>query len=202
MSLSSAQYRTSDPAWFDDVRVLATRWHEFFPKASHTHEERLNSLVRLCAYLSVALFAYTGQAKLLAVGLGSAAALSVAAYGGGGRWRTGGGRGPPPPVDAGFELYSGSGGGACQLPTRDNPFANHLVTDDPDRPPACEYDAVKDRVRHAFNAGLPRNVFDVHEKENSQRQYHTMPVTTAVGDSRAFAEFCYATPPSRKEMHA
>lgn len=83
---------------------------------------------------------------------------------------------------------------ACTASTPDNPFANMLLSDlasDPGRPPACPYDSQKDLIRANFNRGLVRNVYDIYERENSQRQFYTMPVTTSAPDSLAFAQFCY-----------
>ena len=83
---------------------------------------------------------------------------------------------------------------ACVLPTASNPFGNFLLTDHADRPdraPACEYDFVKDDIRREFNDGLPRNVGDVYERQNSQRQFYTMPNTRSLPDTKAFAEFLY-----------
>ena len=83
---------------------------------------------------------------------------------------------------------------ACTLSTPDNPFANVLLTDladRPNRPPACKYDDQKDLIRDNFNRGLVRNVYDVYEKENSQRQWMINPVTTSTPDTVAFAQFCY-----------
>ena len=91
-------------------------------------------------------------------------------------------------------------GEECRGSTPDNPFANYLVTDDPDRPPACTYESMEDDVRANFNRGLFRNAYDVYERENSQRQFTTMPVTTAAADVQSFAEFCFATPPGRTKQ--
>lgn len=82
----------------------------------------------------------------------------------------------------------------CTLSTPDNPFANMLLSDLADRPgraPACKYDDQADLIRQNFNRGLVRNAYDVYEKENSQRQWMTMPVTTSTPDTVAFAHFCY-----------
>jgi hypothetical protein len=85
-------------------------------------------------------------------------------------------------------------GKACTWSTAKNPFANVLLTDyvdNPDRPPACKYDVMKKDIRANFNRNLIRDAGDVFEKQNSQRQYYTMPVTTTYADTLAFAEFAY-----------
>jgi hypothetical protein len=64
-----------------------------------------------------------------------------------------------------------------------------MPADDPLRPPACNYDDMKQDIRRNFNRGLVRSSYDVFERENSQRQYYTMPVTTTFPDVRAFTNF-------------
>lgn len=84
----------------------------------------------------------------------------------------------------------------CTKSTPENPFANVLLTelgDDPDRPAACAYDSQKDLIRKNFNKGLPRNLTDVYEVQNSQRQYMTTPVSTSIPDTHAFAEYVFGS---------
>lgn len=105
----------------------------------------------------------------------------------------------------GTRVCTGKTAPACTWSTPSNPFANVLLTeyrDNPDRPPACEYDAMKEDVRRNFNRGLIRSAGDVFERENSQRQYYTMPVTTTYPDSTSFAMFAYGTRESCKENPA
>jgi hypothetical protein len=100
---------------------------------------------------------------------------------------------------------AGAGGGECTWSSRTNPFANVLLTDyadDPERPPACDYDAMKHDVRRNFNRGLIRSTLDVYERENSQRQFYTTPVTTTYPDTKSFAEFVYGTKVGCKENTA
>ncbi len=84
----------------------------------------------------------------------------------------------------------------CTRSTPSNPFGNVLLTeygDDPHRPEACAYETQRDEVRANFNKNFPRNMTDVYEVENSQRQFMTMPVTTGIPDTAAFAEFVYGS---------
>lgn len=84
----------------------------------------------------------------------------------------------------------------CVQSTPTNPFGNMLLTeygDDPHRPEACAYETQRDAVRANFNKNFPRNMTDVYEVENSQRQFMTMPVTTGIPDTAAFADFVYGS---------
>lgn len=184
---------SADKIWYDDVQVLWRRWKEFFPSAQHTPAERVNALVRLILYATLAIYVYNRQARTLVVGAGAVAVVSFAfgqrisheSY----------------PAKPSQPLVAGGATGSCTPPTKDNPFANVLLTDlkDAQRPPACPYDAVKQDITKHFNAGLFRNAADVYETENSQRQYYTMPVTTTIPDTGSFANFLYGGMTNCKE---
>ena len=183
----------SDKIWYEDVQVLPRRWKEFFPTSDQSSEERVNALVRMVVYATLAAFAYNRQPRTLVLGAAVVAVVSVAfgqrrseAY-------------PSKPAD----VAPHTAAGACTPPTKDNPFANVLLTDlGKVRAPACAYDSVKDAIRTNFNDGLIRNATDVYERENSQRQYYTMPVTTNIPDTGAFANFLYGGMKSCKDTPA
>ena len=189
----------ADPVWYQDVRVLAQRWNQFFPTREQNSAERVNALVRLIMYMAIGVAASTGELGYLLMGVGavlavsllyrssSGAAAHVAGYNGA----------PGAPRSAAAEQE-------CVRSTPTNPFANVLLTDlgAGERPPACKYEDMKDDVRTNFNKGLFRNVEDIYERENSQRQFYTMPVTTNIPDTRAFADFCYAPRTTCKENPA
>lgn len=178
-----------DKIWFEDVAVLPRRWKEFFPTADQTSEERINSVVRLVVYATLAIFAYNQQARTLVMGAAVVAVVSFAF----GRQRESFPTAPAAPLQV-------TGTAKCTPPTKDNPFANVLLSDlGSQRPPACAYDAVKDSIRTNFNDGLMRNATDVYERENSQRQFYTMPVTTGIPDTAAFSQFLYGGMTSCKE---
>lgn len=226
----------SDGVWYHDVHALTRRPREFWPGADQSPAERLNSVVRLAAYITLALSVYRRDSRYFMAALVFIAVASVAFHRRRKRfaWQHHGTQGsehaykasakaasakaeafapasphvsplshapfpshmPPPHPMAGTPVpsFSRPDHHACTLSTPDNPFANMLVSDlatNPGRPPACKYDVHKHLIRENFNRGLVRNAYDVYEKENSQRQFMTMPVTTSVPDTLAFARFCY-----------
>lgn len=189
---------TGDAAWYDDVRVLWAGWREFFPAADQTPAERLNALVRLVAYATAAVFVYNREVRTLVLG---ACVVAVVSFAFSHRARPL--ERPPAPAPAGplSTAAPPARPPACTPPTKDNPFANVLLTDlsKGPRAPACDYEAVKDDVRRHFNDGLFRNSDDIYERENSQHAFYTMPVTTGVPDTGAFANFLYGGMKSCKE---
>lgn len=186
----------SDPAWYRDLSSLVRRPTEFWPSRDQTSDERLNSLVRLLAYATLAVFLYRKNFKYVAFGMGAVLVLSVVHARGSSResiqcsgprsCRVSTANIKPASVQRAKQ--------ACTRSTPNNPFGNMLVSDladNPGRPPACKFDDQAEAVQQNFNRGLPRNMYDLYDRENSQRQFVTMPVTTSAPDTVAFAQFCY-----------
>lgn len=166
-----------DPIWHRDIAVLWARWDDFFPRASQTTAERINAAVRFFIYASAILFAYNQKYKYVLFGL---VCIGVVTF-----------MYDDKLVTSPEDLFEISESNNCVRPTKNNPFGNYLLSDNPNRPAACPYEQVANETKLAFNDGLFRNVADVYERENSQRQFYRMPVTTAIADTKAFADFLY-----------
>jgi len=94
----------------------------------------------------------------------------------------------------------------CRIPTKDNPFMNPQIrdfgTNGPPAPKSCpSYNnvGVQRRVEELFNEDLYRDVNDVFGKNNSQRQFYTVPGSQIPNDQHSFGQWLYGTPPSCKE---
>jgi hypothetical protein len=86
----------------------------------------------------------------------------------------------------------------CRKPSKDNPFMNPDITEfnDGDPPGACNLDDedIKDDMRVNFNHDLFRDVDELWEKKNSQRQFYTMPNTSVPNNQTEFANWLYKIP--------
>ena len=202
-----------DLAWYQDVNILARRPSEFFPTTTQTSEERLNAIVRLIAYGSLAAYLVGGKATYVAYGAVLIVGVSVIFRFGRPRGsatdRRNKNAGVGMMYDSDSETYTRSEPYSnlvpehvqratirCSPSTPANPFSNATVgalLADPSRPPACAYDSQATTIRRNFNKGLFRNLDDVYEVENSQRQFVTQPVTTSAPDTIAFAQFLYGS---------
>lgn len=83
----------------------------------------------------------------------------------------------------------------CTKPTKDNPFMNYMISDYKDEPnklKACTN--VEKEIDDNFNHNLYKDIDDLFEKKNSQRQFYTMPNTQNPNDQKAFAEWLYKIP--------
>jgi hypothetical protein len=93
----------------------------------------------------------------------------------------------------------------CRKPTRENPFMNPDITEfangDDHVPAACnaDDDDINDEMRINFNHDLFRDVDDLWERANSQRQFYTTPNTMIPNNQKEFAEWLYKIPKTCKE---
>jgi len=94
----------------------------------------------------------------------------------------------------------------CRIPDKENPFMNPTLADyGSDRPPppkSCpSYNnkGVQRRVEELFNEDLYRDANDIFGKNNSQRQFYTVPGNRVPNDQGSFAQWLYGTPPTCKE---
>jgi len=94
----------------------------------------------------------------------------------------------------------------CRVPTKENPFMNpginEFSNDEYRQPKSCpSYNnvGVQNRVEELFNEDLYRDVKDIFGKNNSQRQFYTVPGNQVPNDQASFAQWCYGTPPTCKE---
>lgn len=91
----------------------------------------------------------------------------------------------------------------CRRPSSDNPFMNTDVTEynTGDPPVACNADdeEVNDEINVNFNHELFRDVDELWERKNSQRQFYTMPNTAVPNNQVEFAKWLYYIPKTCKE---
>lgn len=170
----------SDKIWYEDIFVLGRRPLEFFPARGQTPAEHVNALIRLIMYTTILLFAYNGSVNTVYIGLAAVVTITIVYRGRGGL--------------AGLSNIGNMGPNKCRPSTKDNPFANTLVNEfgkDPLPDPPCAYDDIKQDMEKNFNDGLFRNVEDWSNRENSQRQFFTVPTGGNPPDTKAFAEFLY-----------
>ena len=169
-----------DNFWFNDSKILfrEDRLTEFYPSYDMTLIEKLNAIARLSIYLSVVLFLGTQNYLYLYIFI-IILAFTIFIYNN---------------QKNNMEMYFNSYNSIlnqhnkrilekknCTEPTNNNPFMNfNIITD-------------------KFNHNLYRDVSDLYGKNNSQRQYYTMPSTTLPNNQTEFAKWCYNTGPTCKE---
>ncbi len=184
-----------EPFWYEDFSVLYNFEYltKFFPSKFMNFNEKLNAGVRFSFYFAILLLLYKGNTNFLYIPI---LTLLVTYY----LWKT---KGNP------MELFNGAYMDNNLTPTYDNPYMNpNLVVQDPKTfLPKQTKKQVRFDVNHhidtlgdierntdtqnKFNARLYQSVGDIFEKENSQRQFYSVPVRTYPNDQTAFAKWCY-----------
>ena len=184
----------------------------FFPTSAMTPTQQLNSLTRLSLYLSVIMFLYSGNWLYLGIflitciltyamhrhTLASSTPRTPRCYR---QSRSASGSKNESPSTKPDETSS------VVQPTKNNPFMNITMTDYTDNPcrqamiqhPDADVTAISKAVDDKFDINLYKDLSDVFDKMNSQRQFYTMPVTTIPNKQRNFADWCFDRPKTCKE---
>lgn len=191
----------SDAVWYQDIRVLfGPRWYEFWPTVDQTFSERINSMTRAVLYATILMYVVRRNPIHVLIGLAIVGILAFIHHGRGGDVETfyDSGSGLDDVIFSDFTAPEKPGvpqpNKGCIRPTTNNPFGNVLltdITDNPGRSAACPYNDIEKEVKEKFNERLYRNVNDVYEKANSQRQFYTMPVTSIPNDVETYREFVF-----------
>ena len=88
-------------------------------------------------------------------------------------------------------------------PTSNNPFGNILMSDykNPNRDTNIDINnkEVMNDVSDKFNTNLYKDVNDILNRNNSQRQFFTNPIRTIPNKQGEFAKWCYGKPKTCKE---
>lgn len=204
MSETTVKY-VNDSFWTEDPSILIRkdRLIEFVPTYDMSRDERLNALARLSVYIGVLLMIYLGKGWPMYIPF-IGFAFTIFLYS----------TQPQPkkyPKYAPDETprlddpnpFIPSEQPLCTAPSRNNPFMNVLnneYVDNPTRPAACEYADVKDDVEKGFHYNLYQDLGDnIWDRNNSQRQYYTMPWTTIPNDQGGFARWLFRVGPVCKQ---
>ena len=194
------------PFWYNQPNILYDKKYiiEFFPLKEHDLPRKLNSIIRFTIYYSILMYCYNKNTNIFALPL----LMSFITYI---IWK----KNTPIQVDQFMtdlrndkepllvtlsELDIG-----CTLPNKDNPFMNTSFVDvaaNKELSKSCtSYNnkGIQRKIEKEFDKGLYRNYTDIFGKENSQRQFFTVPGREGVPDQSSFAHWLYRTPGSCKE---
>ena len=193
----------NDKFWLNDYKILfeKERLADFFPTITMTMIEKLNAIMRLAIYLSIALYIVSGNYHylyiMIIVGLITYFIATT----------------QKDNMELFFNSIKESNENLLQKsvienitdikPTVDNPFMNiNLITDNKEKepaPPSWNNNDLQKKIESDFDYNLYRDVGDLYGKSNSQRQYYTMPSTTIPNNQTSFAKWCYQVGPTCKE---
>jgi len=181
----------NDDFWFNDLSIILNkeRLVEFFPASHMTNNEKLNSLLRFSLIATFILFLQKKNYNILLTPI-VVALITLYIY----KFNT---------IENILEINEKSKNyekSTCLKPTEENPFSNTLLTDVnnyTEKEEACLIEENSEEIEQHFNKGLFKDVGDLYGKNNSQRQFFTMPNTNEYGvksgDTVKFANWLYNT---------
>ena len=188
----------SDPLWVEDVSILinSDKLVEFFPTSDMSRNAKMNAITRFSIYASVVMYLYNRNINSFFFALVTMSIVFLLHHSN----KT---KGEIETFDERMDLVESEGN--CVEPTRENPFMNVLLTDyekHPERSEACKtYDNpdMKERVEDEFNYNLYRDVSNIFNRNNSQRQFYTNPATSIPNRQGDFVNWLYNRPETCKE---
>jgi len=193
------------PFWYNQPNILIDKnsLFEIFPVKEYDTVRKLNAVLRFSIYYTIIVFLYNRSTNIFAVPVVTALITYFI-------WSKNSSikinnldtqlRNDDPNL---ISLQDHNIG--CTLPNKHNPFMNTPFFDvsaDKELPQSCtSYDnkGIQRKIEKEFDKGLYRNYTDIFGKENSQRQFFTVPGRQGVPDQSAFAHWLYRTPDTCKE---
>lgn len=187
--------------WYKDIKHLFTEnnFAIFIPSKEMTFAEQLNALLRLCIYFSIIVFLLRKNSTIFMVPV-FLALFSYLIYNVDTKGK----------VQENMILKDNNlekdmfTEEICQKPTQENPYMNVLMSDyatNPNKKKACNLSKsnIKKQSQKFFDKKLYRSVSDIFNKEASDRQWVTNPITTIPNDQETFANWLYGTDKTCKE---
>jgi hypothetical protein len=160
--------------WYNNPKVLMENMQEFFPTNDLTREQKINAIARFSLYYTILVIVFQQDTKWLSISVLLLVISFCLGY---------------------YEKFEEiKKTDYCTKPTKNNPFMNFTIadlTDNPNRPPACPYDDVKDDIKNEFSKSVLTDPADLWGKDISQRNFFTMPWTTATNDQTGLAQWLY-----------
>ena len=191
------------PLWIDDFDILYEKNYifEIIPSKGFDFNRKLNSLLRLALFYTIIMYIVKKNKNYLLIPIGVGLFTLIISR------QFKGNKINKEIMDLrneeGYEpkILNNTDEG-CKIPTNNNPFMNPILFNkDNNVPPCSSYDnkGVQRKIEEAFNTTLYRQSSDIFNKNNSQRQFYTVPSKTLLNDQDTFKKWLYSTPPTCKE---
>jgi len=163
--------------WFNDPSILLQNMTEFFPTNNLTRIEKVNSIARLAIYYAIIIALFKQDNKWYTVSI----VLLIISY-----------------FLGYFENFEDvkNDTSNCTVPTKENPFMNFTLADymnNSDRPAACPYEKVKNKMREEFRKDIVPDPADLWGQNISDRQFFTTASTTVVNNQTGLGKWLYGS---------
>lgn len=187
--------------WFKDIKnfINAKNYDVFFPSSSMTYTKKLNSILRLSIYFSIIVLIIKKDSNILFIPALTAVFTFFLYNNDDSKTKN------EEEFLAKMNLYKDTRTKEiCYKPEPNNPFMNILMSDyteNPKRPKACNITNghISKMAKTFFEKNLYRDVGDIFQKNASDRNYITQPVSEIPNNQEAFLKFSYDIGPTCKE---
>ena len=199
----------STPFWFNDISILFNKNYllEIIPLKTYDFNRKLNAILRFTIYYAILLYILKNDKNVLCLPFITVViTVFLNKTNKKGRENTAmvgskNVRGNEK-LEKVSELIEEINDDVFRKPDVDNPMMNMNVFelyDDKRAIPTYDNPGVEKVVEDKWSDGLYRDSDDLFGRNNSQRQWYTMPNTEAMNRQTEFAKWCYMTPPTCKE---
>ena len=191
------------PLWTEDPSILYEKKYlfEIVPMKNFDLNRKLNSLIRLSIFYAIIVYLVNKNNKTLMIPIGVGVFTfiisknlksnivneKIIALQNG-------------DTKESFVMEDISQG--CKIPEKNNPFMNPIIYgENNSKKPCLSYNnkGIQKDIENKFNDDLYRDVNDIFGRNNSQRQFYTVPGKTNPNDLESYKRWLYSTPPTCKE---
>ena len=169
-------------SWFDDPKQLirTDKVLNFWPSSTQSSEERVNSAARFIIYATCIIYLIKRDVRIFVIGATALGVLYIMEKSN--MVKESLNRTNQPEYKY----------GQCQMPTKDNPMGNVLMSDfgdRPDRPSSCYYPTVQTSVNNLVTDGVKygparsRSSAPEHHRNAMSRQFVSVPDVALTADS-------------------
>ena len=188
------------PLWIDNLEILYEKKYlfEILPGKSFDFNRKLNSLLRLSIYYSIIVYLTSKNKKVLLVPLFTGIFTVLI----GKKLKQNVIDKAVTDLQNNVNLPLETIDTECRIPTENNPFMNPTIFGENNSKSSClSYNnkGVQSNIENKFNKNLYREASDIFSKNNSQRQFYTVPSKKYPNDQDAYKKWLYSTPPTCKE---
>ena len=189
------------PLWINKIDILYEKKYlfEIIPTKGFDFNRKLNSLLRLSIYYSIIMLLINKNKNVLLIPVGVATFTYIL-----------GKQSSKNKVDNAFSNLQNNNNqgliqeisGDCRVPTKNNPFMNPTLFGKDNNIESCHsYNnkGVQNEIEKKFNIDLYQDSNNIFGKNNSQRQFYSVPSRKYPNDQESFKNWLYATPPTCKE---
>tara|TARA_B110000495_G_C23011255_1_gene598154 strand:+ start:1348 stop:1962 length:615 start_codon:yes stop_codon:yes gene_type:complete len=187
--------------WFNDISVLYKKDNlfEIIPLKNNDLNQKLNSIFRLSIYYTIIMYLLKKDSKLFFIPVATGLFTIMINKN---HLKT---KGQETQINLLNDIKNEDISNletVCKIPQKDNPFMNPLVFDPNTNKDSCvSYNnkGIQREIDNQYNNGMYRDISDIFGRNNSKRQFYTVPGKNFMNDQPSFAKWLYKTPETCKE---